>query len=189
MGEDLLWGTGGMEDQVTGDGTAPPLWSLGKYADRSREAACSGEYGWRLQRSPVSREDVVISPVHRQPVSPGARLTLTANVEKASDGGSLEIRWYRDFSGASSRTDSLDLQPHLSRDPCAPVSLSVRVPPGLVAAQPFVRSRPPHDVNLAAELRGDDLRLIQWAPAGVGGPRYDAVRFTRDGSALVRTTS
>jgi poly-gamma-glutamate synthesis protein (capsule biosynthesis protein) len=177
VGRDLLWGSGGMEQLSTsldsGDRTA--LWHLGRFAAASGEAACSGRRGLLLRRSPVSARDVIATPAHRQAVSPGERLTLVADVGKASAGAVLELRWYAGASGSSTDTVAVDVPERLRRSGCEQVRLDVTVPPGAHAVQPFVRLRPPSDVNLSAELWIDDIRLVAWGPAGASGRRWDVV--------------
>ncbi|MGD9960867.1 CapA family protein [Nocardioides sp.] len=160
-GRDLLWGTGAMEDLDTvASTTEPTLWALGKYAESSPLAACSGDQGLRLQRSPVSREDVTATTVHRQSIAPGTRLTLTAEVRQASAGASLEIRWYRGMAGGSSDVVSVPIPEQGPRKDCTKVSFDVVAPPGRNALQVYARLAPPHDVHLAAELLIDDLQLV-----------------------------
>ncbi|MFN8194684.1 MAG: CapA family protein [Nocardioidaceae bacterium] len=185
-GHDLLWGTGSMEDlESDPSDTGSTQWALGKYVTTSMEAACSGVQGLRLRRGPLSTKDVVISPQYREPVVPGTRLTLTADVRLASEGASLEVRWYRTLDPAkrSSGSTSVAIEPHRLHGPCSPVRLDLQVPEGVVAVQPYVRLSPIHDVNLAAELRVDDVQLIAWSDLPASGRQFDTVEFT--GSASV----
>lgn len=195
VGRDLLWGTGSMEDLETDPAaTGSTLWALGRYVTTSMESTCSGVQGLRLRRGPLSEKDVVISPQYREPVTPGTRLTLTANVRLASEGASLEVRWYRtlDPTKRSSGAQSVAITPHRLAGPCAPVSLDLTVPPDMVAVQPFIRLSPRHDVNLAAELRVDDVRLIAWSDDSATstatgfGPLLDTVELPDSGSVPVR---
>ena len=179
-GRDLLWGTGSFEDLDTDpDATGSTLWALGKYVTTSMEAGCQGAQGLQLRRGPLSAKDVVISPRYRQPVTPGTRLTLRANVRLASEGASLEVRWYRslDPTKRSSGAESVAILPQRLAGPCAPVRLDLVVPEGMVAAQPYVRLSPLHDVNLAAELRVDDVKLVAWNEPGAAGRRLDTVEL------------
>ncbi len=191
-GRDLLWGTGSFEDLETDDATSgSTLWALGKYVTTSLEAGCQGAQGLRLRRGPLSAKDVVISPQYRQPVTPGTRLSLTANVRLASEGASLEVRWYRslDPSQRSSGAEAVAIVPHRLSGPCSPVRLDLTVPEGMVAAQPYVRLSPRHDVNLAAELRVDDVALVAWNTPGTVGRRLDTVQLDPTGqpAAVSRT--
>ncbi len=184
-GRDLLWGTGSMEDLDTDpEANGSTMWALGKYVTTSLEAGCHGAQGLRLRRGPLSAKDVVISPQYRQPVHEGELLTLTANVRLASEGASLEVRWYRSFDPTkrSSGAESVTIEPHELRADCAPVRLDLVVPEGMVAAQPYVRLSPRHDINLGAELRVDDVRLIRWAGAASGGRAFDTYETTSDGA-------
>lgn len=160
--QDLLWGTGSMEDLDTATGSGRALlWQLGRYADLTEEAACAGDWGLRLRRSPVSERDVVASPRHRIPVAPGERLSLVADVAMASAGASLEVRWYADTVGASTAVSTLEIAERSGGADCEQVRLDVEVPSGAVAAQPFVRLTPPTDPNLSREVRIDDIRMIR----------------------------
>jgi poly-gamma-glutamate synthesis protein (capsule biosynthesis protein) len=184
-GRDLLWGTGSMEDLDTDrEANGSTMWALGKYVTTSLEAGCHGAQGLRLRRGPLSAKDVVISPQYRQPVHEGEVLSLTANVRLASAGASLEVRWYRSFDPTkrSSGAESVTIEPHELRGDCAPVRLELTVPEGMVAAQPYVRLSPVHDINLAAELRVDDVRLIRWAGEASGGRAFDTYETAADGT-------
>jgi Bacterial capsule synthesis protein PGA_cap len=187
-GRDLLWGTGSMEDLDTDPAaTGSTMWALGRYVTTSLEAGCHGVQGLRLRRGPLSAKDVVISPQYRQAVTAGTHLTLAANVRLASAGASLEVRWYRSLNPdkRSSGSESVAIEPHRLNGPCSPVRLDLVVPEGMVAAQPYVRLSPRHDVNLAAELRVDDVRLIAWSEPGLAGRQLDTVEFPDSGTALV----
>lgn len=184
-GRDLLWGTGSMEDLETDPGaTGTTLWALGKYVTTSFEAKCTGLQGLRLRRGPLSAKDVVISPQLRAPVTTGQRLTLTALVGLASEGASLEVRWYRSFDPTkrSSGLSSVQIEPHRLRSPCVPVKIDLVVPEGMVAAEPYVRLSPRRDVNLAAELRVDDVRLIAWSDGVTDVRLSDTVELPNSGS-------
>ncbi len=186
-GRDLLWGTGSFEDLETdGETSGSTLWALGKYVTTSLEAGCQGAQGLRLRRGPLSAKDVVISPQYRQPVTPGTQLSLTANVRLASEGASLEVRWYRslDPTKRSSGAESVAIVPHRLSGPCSPVRLDLTVPEGMVAAQPYVRLSPRHDVNLAAELRVDDVALVAWNSPGTVGRRLDTVQLDPTGQPV-----
>ncbi len=186
-GRDLLWGTGSFEDLDTDSAaTGSTLWSLGKYVTTSMESGCGGVQGLRLRRGPLSAKDVVISPEFRQPVTAGQHLTLTANVRMASEGASLEVRWYRslDPTKRSSGAEAVAIEAHRLAAPCSPVRLDLVVPEGMVAAQPYVRLTPPHDVNLAGELRVDDVTLIAWNEPGTIGRQLDVVELGASGTPV-----
>jgi hypothetical protein len=175
-GEDLLWSTGSFEDMdtdpLTGGGH---LWALGEHSEVSPAGACSGESGAVLRRSPVSTDDIVLTPQHRQLVTPGTRLSLLADVRDASPGSTLELRWYGDTKGPSSAQVTLDL-PEVDGDPdCEAVRLDAVVPDGAVAVQPYVRLAPPGGVHLGAELAVDDVRLVAWGEPGAAGRRFDVL--------------
>lgn len=190
-GRDLLWGTGSFEDLDTdSDAGGSTLWSLGRYVTTSLEAGCSGAQGLRLRRGPLSAKDVVISPQYRQPVTAGSTITLTAHVRLASEGASLEVRWYRSLDPAkrSSGAESVAIEPHRLSAPCSPVRLDLVVPEGMVAAQPYVRLSPRHEVNLAAELRVDDVALIGWSSPAPANRQLDTLEMGATPVPVTRTT-
>jgi hypothetical protein len=108
-------------------------------------------------------------------------------VRLASRGASLEVRWYRTLDPAkrSSGAQSVAIEPHRLAGPCSPVRLDLVVPEGMVAAQPYIRLSPLHDVNLAAELRVDDVRLIAWSDEGRVGRQLDTLEFSTGTEATV----
>ena len=175
VGEDLLW-TGGFEDEDTDpatDGGAGWSWSPNGGLDRG--AACRGSSGIVLRRGPLSRQDAVLTPQHRQLVSAGMRLTLQAKVKRATRGGTIELRLYQDTMGASSDDVRARIAPHRSGNRCAQVRLDVTVPAGVVAVQPFLRLAPPRSSQTESTLAVDDVRLTAWSPTPAAGPRWDMV--------------
>lgn len=184
VGEDLLW-TGSFEDMDTDPATSGAhLWTFGKNVAHTGRAACSGAAGMELRRSPVSDEDVVLTPAHRQLVVAGTRVSLLAKVRGASPGSSLELALFGDTSGPSGSTLKEPIQPgDHDEDACLQVRLDAVLPPGTVAIQPTVRLVAPEGDLLAAHLAVDDVRLIEWAPPGSAGRRYDTVEGSADGDA------
>jgi poly-gamma-glutamate synthesis protein (capsule biosynthesis protein) len=181
LGEDLLW-TGTFEDMDTDPQTdGAHGWSLGPAAKVASTAACDGDVGVELSRSPVSTEDVVATPVHRQLVSPGTTLSVLAEVRDASAGATLELRWYPATEGASSSVTTLQI-PEGSYDAgsCAQVRIDATVPVGIIAAQPMVRLTPTFDVHLGAHLAVDNVQLVVWGASGENGRRYDVVDVLKD---------
>lgn len=175
LGTDLLYGTGDLEsadtDRATGRGR---LWEFGLNAATTEEATCSGTVGARLLRSPVSTEDVYLTPAHRVPVVAGTSVSVVVSVRSASAGGRVELHWYRSAEGDSSGTVVAPI-PQGDWSGCRQVRLDAVVPTGVVAAAPFVRLAPPNSEQSAAHAYVDDIRLVEWAPAGTGGRRYDTV--------------
>ena len=95
---------------------------------------------------------------------------------RATSGADFELRWYASTTGSSESLVRVPVPATASRDPgCRRVRLDATVPPGVVAAQPFVRLQPPHGGAEGHELWVDDIRLVAWAPTGAGGPRYNVV--------------
>lgn len=172
-GEDLLW-TGSFEDEDTDPGSAAGAsWTFAEPAGRlSAAAACSGRTGVELRRGPLSAEDAVLTPDHRQLTSAGTQLTLLVDVRAARGDGVVELRVYPDTKGQSSQVVSARV-PGRSGDGCRTIRLDMTVPAGGVAVQPFVRLVPPGGVQLSSRLSVDAVRLVAWsADDGAGGPRW-----------------
>jgi hypothetical protein len=181
LGEDLLW-TGSFEDMDTDPETSGAHeWAFGSNVRRIPEAACGAGTGMELRRSPVSEDDVVLSPTHRQLVSSGDTLSLVSGVRGASDGATLELALFPDTKGPSTSTLRVPV-PGGDRGPdeCRQVRLDAVVPEGVVAVQPFVRLAPASGTVRAAHLSVDDVRLVRWGPPDATGRRYDTVLADRD---------
>ncbi|EOM76159.1 hypothetical protein DW322_18480 [Rhodococcus rhodnii] len=185
VGTDLLWGSGRFDDAAPAPGDAAGLWELGDAARTTPTAGCAGD-GLELVRSPLSTEDVYATPAGRVDVARGQHLSLLADVRSASPGSILEIRWYDGASGHSIGSDDIAV-PERDRTSggCAEVRLDAVVPPGAVAAQPFVRLNPPGDAVSGPRLAVDDVRLVSWAPEGSAGRRFDTVETTRSVTVAV----
>ncbi|AKU16547.1 CapA family protein [Luteipulveratus mongoliensis] len=184
-GTDLLNGTGSFEQQGTDPGVPPGgLWTLGNYARLSNESRCDdgeikGDLGLELLRSPLSKDDVVASPLNRQQVRPGQSLSLVADVRHAAKGARLELRWYRGAEGSSLRTTSETIpQVDKSAAGCRRVTINATVPSDARAVQVFLRLEPPKGGQETRRLAVDNVRLAQWAPEGISGRQYDMVRTT-----------
>ena len=109
---------------------------------------------------------------------------MSAKVRYAAPGSRLEVHWYRDFTGRSSSTSRLDI-PTGSWDggACQKLRFDVVVPRKAVAAQVFVVLDPPHGGQTVRRLAIDDLMLVDWAPKGRSGRRYDVVSALSAGPA------
>ncbi|MBM7807973.1 poly-gamma-glutamate synthesis protein (capsule biosynthesis protein) [Geodermatophilus bullaregiensis] len=185
VGEDLLW-TGSFEDMDTDPATAGAHgWSLSPSARVSEAAACSGVVGVELSRSPVSTEDVIATPEHRQLVTPGTQLSLVAEVGDASEGARLELRWYPDTRGGSTSTTAVEIPAGSHDDACRQVRIDATVPDGIVAVQPMVRLLPTLDVQFAAHLAVDDVQLVVWATPGAFGRRYPVLDVQEDTTVVL----
>jgi poly-gamma-glutamate synthesis protein (capsule biosynthesis protein) len=160
-------------------------WALSPTARRSGAAACSGAAGVELSRSPVSTEDVIATPRHRQLVAPGTRLSLVADVRDASEGATLELRWYPDTRGGSSSTTAVAIPAGSYDDGCRQVRIDATVPEGVVAVQPMVRLPPTLDVQFAAHLAVDDVRLVAWAPPESSGRQYPVLDVREDATVVL----
>ncbi len=181
LGEDLLW-TGSFEDMDTAEETdGAHGWALSPTAAMTSSAACDGVVGVELTRSPVSTEDVIVTPEHRQLVTPGTELSLLAEVRDASVGATLELRWYPDTRGGSTSATTLDIPGGASEgDFCRQVRIDATVPAGIVAVQPMVRLPPTFDVHRGARVAVDNVQLIEWAAPGEYGRRFPVVEARED---------
>lgn len=190
-GTDLLFGTGSFEPTVVGasEGTIPG-WSPGKYAAVSGDASChpSGR-GVQLARTPLSLETAVMSPDHRSPVVQGQKLSLVANVRQASEGSRLEVHWYDDMGGPSTiKSSRLELPTGAwSQGSCQRVRFDLTAPRKAVAAQVFIVLDAPEGGQTIRRLAIDDVSLIDWAPQGRSGRRYDVVDGLRNGTVTFRS--
>lgn len=181
LGEDLLW-TGTFEDMDTDPRTdGAHGWSLGPTTRVASSAACAGAVGVELSRSPVSTEDVLATPIHRQLVTPGANLSVIAEVRDASPGATLELRWYSATQGPSNSVTTLQIpEGSYDEDSCVQVRLDATVPEGVIAAQPMLRLPPTLDVHFGAHLAVDNVQLVTWGASGENGRRYDVVDVRED---------
>ena len=185
VGEDLLW-TGHFEDLDTDPETSGAHhWAFGANVRQTARAACGPGTGMELTRSPVSGDDVVLTPTHRQLAEAGTSVSLLADVRHASPGATLELALFGDTKGGSLRTLRTPIPAgDQDVDGCRRVRLDAVVPPGVVAVQPFVRLAPPGGVQRGAELGVDDVMLVAWAPDGASGRRYDLVEAVEAADAL-----
>jgi poly-gamma-glutamate synthesis protein (capsule biosynthesis protein) len=192
MGSDLLFGTGSFERmQIGGSASRASLWSVGKYASVTSDAACGTDdsgAGLLLARSPLSTRTAYASPDHRTPVAGGQKLTLFASVRQASEGSRLQVHWFKGMEGKSSGVSSLEL-PAGSWEPqkCRQVRFDVTVPKGVVAAQVYVMLKPPSGGQRVRKLAVDDLALVDWAPTGRTGRRYDILEVRKRGPVTFQT--
>jgi poly-gamma-glutamate synthesis protein (capsule biosynthesis protein) len=183
-GTDQLFGTGTFEADVVGSPDLAPLWSVAKYGTVTAEASCdpAGGRGLMLARSPLSEETAVAATRHRVPAAQGRALTLTAKVRYASEGSRLEVHWYDDFTGASTSTSRVDIPKGAwDRGACQTVRFDVVVPRKAVAAQVFVVLDPPKGGQIIRRFAVDDIMLVDWAPKGRSGRRYDVVEGLASG--------
>lgn len=191
-GTDLLFGTGSFEPAVVGaPDTVVSGWSPGKYAAVSRDASCQPTgRGVQLARTPLSTETAVMSPDHRSAVVQGQSLSLVANVRQASEGSRLEVHWYEDMAGPSVKSSKLELPSGAwSPEKCQPVRFDLDVPRKAVAAQVFIVLDAPEGGQTIRRLAIDDVSLIDWAPKGRSGRRYDVVEGLRTGTVTFRSDS
>jgi poly-gamma-glutamate synthesis protein (capsule biosynthesis protein) len=192
MGSDLLFGTGSFERmQIGGDQSRASLWAVGKYASVTSDAACGTDdsgAGLLLARSPLSTRTAYASPDHRSPVSGGQKLTLLAGVRQASEGSRLQVHWFKGMEGKSSGVSSLEL-PAGSWQPqkCRQIRFDVTVPKGVVAAQVYVMLEAPSGGQRVRKLAVDDVALVDWAPTGRSGRRYDILEVKKTGPVTFQT--
>ena len=185
LGDDLLW-TGHFEDLDTDPATSGAhQWAFGDNVRRTARAACGTGTGMELTRSPVSGDDVVLTPTHRQLATAGTRLSLLADVRSASPGATLELALFGDTRGGSLTTLRTAIPSgERDADSCERVRLDAVLPPGVVAVQPFVRLVPPGGVQRGAQLAVDDVLLVAWAADGASGRRYDVVEAAQGATEL-----
>ncbi|GAB2991935.1 hypothetical protein GCM10027076_32410 [Nocardioides montaniterrae] len=185
-GTDLLWGTGSMEDLDTDpDSGTGLLWALGMFAEVKDDSACHGTWGLRLQRSPVSRKDVVSAPLHRIAVVPGSQLSFVADIKHASAGAVLELHWYGSSAGSSLDALRYPIPQKSIHSGCTTFRVDVKVPKKILYVQPWLRVHPPHDIIYSRELMIDDLKLVQWEKPGVAMNRDDVVDFGHGGTVAL----
>jgi poly-gamma-glutamate synthesis protein (capsule biosynthesis protein) len=191
MGTDLLYGTGTFEPmEISRRAANVPLWSLGKYGSVASDAACgpmsadgSSGSGLLLARSPLSTRTAFASPDHRTAVSPRQKLSVLASLRRASEGSQLRVHWFKAASGGSASVSSIELPVgSWDRDSCRRIRFDVTVPPGAVAAQVFVRLKPPAGGQRVRRLAVDNVSLVDWAPSGRAGRRYGVFEVLKDGS-------
>jgi poly-gamma-glutamate synthesis protein (capsule biosynthesis protein) len=188
VGTDQLFGSGNFEPEAVGTSDAGPLWTLGKYGRVTTDASCSpsGGQGLLLARTPLSQETAVATTRHRVPAAQGQKMTLTAKVRQASAGSRLEVHWYTDLAGPSTSSSRVDVPAgSWDRGSCLSVLLKVVAPSKAVAAQVFVVLDPPNGGQTVRRLAVDDLMLVDWAPKGKSGRRYDVVGGLTTGSVAV----
>lgn len=178
-GTDLLFGTGSFEQSLIGSTDVAPLWSLAKYGAVTTSASCDASptgVGLLIARSPLSTVPAVASPEHRASVTPGQGLSVLARLRQASPGSRIEIHWYADESGPSTSVSSTELPTgRWPKDSCRSVRFDVTAPKTAVAAQVFVVLKPPDGGQTIRRLAIDDVTLVDWAPKGRSGRRYDMV--------------
>lgn len=208
-GNDLLWGRGSFEDMDTHPAietrSSAPSWELGRAARTVPSASCASQddeettgsaipdtettdHGVELVRSPLSTKDVYAAPDDRVGVTAGQQVSLIADVRSASPGSELELRWYNSMTGKSTGSTEVAIpEGKSSSDECRQVRVDAVVPPGAVAARPFLRLSPPDDTLTGPRLAVDDVRLIAWAPEGEAGRRFDTVEAAEPITLSART--
>jgi poly-gamma-glutamate synthesis protein (capsule biosynthesis protein) len=171
-------GTGTFEPDVVGSSAPAPLWSLGKFGRITTEASCAqeGGVGLTLARTPLSEEPALATTRHRVAAAQGQSLTVSAKVRYAAAGSRIEVHWYRDFAGPSFSRSRFEIPAgSWDRGACKALTFPVDVPRKAVAAQVFVVLDPPHGGQTVRRLAVDDLMLVDWAPKGRSGRRYDVI--------------
>jgi poly-gamma-glutamate capsule biosynthesis protein CapA/YwtB (metallophosphatase superfamily) len=175
-GRDLLW-TGGFEDEeIDGRMRGPPLWQTGgRGRDVLQDAAATGGAGIQLERTGANVEDVVLGPDHRIPVDAGSSLSFLAMVKGLSSdvAAHVQLSWYNDLKGGSSQQTRVDIP---AADGWNPVRIDATVPRNAVAVLPLIRLGPPAAGQALLDV--DDVRLIEWRPAGDATLATDYLRIT-----------
>jgi poly-gamma-glutamate capsule biosynthesis protein CapA/YwtB (metallophosphatase superfamily) len=175
LGRDLLWIGGFENSQVDTSSNSIPLWEQTKESVQvGKDFAYEGNSGIRLTRSGSNLNDVVTSHLHRLLVDKDSKLSITGMI-RASPGATalMQIGWYSDNRGPSflQTTEPIEAK---SYDQWQPFRLDVQAPADAVAVQVFLRLTPPTQGVVTADF--DNLRVIEWAPAGSSyNPFYDQV--------------
>lgn len=178
QGRDLLV-FGGFEDEaVDPDRHTGSFWDLtGEDRQSGPLSAYSGEAGAEISREQRREFDVLLAPIHRVLVDPGAELSVVGMVR--TDGNSrvdVQLSWYPDTRDGSSSQTVVTVVSQPDSD-WQPFRIDVTVPDGIVAVGLYVRLAPP--VSGVARAHLDDLRIVEWAPAGTEpSPLYDHLRVT-----------
>jgi poly-gamma-glutamate capsule biosynthesis protein CapA/YwtB (metallophosphatase superfamily) len=181
LGRDLLWIGGFESSEVGGASDGAPLWEPTKDSVQvGKDFAYEGNSGIRLTRSGSNLKDVVTSHLHRLLVNKDSKLSITG-LMRASPGAIalLQIGWYSDNRGPSilQTTEPIETKVY---DRWQPFRFDVQAPADAVAVQVFLRLTPPAQGITTVDF--DNLRVIEWAPAGSqSDPFYDHALLTGSG--------
>jgi poly-gamma-glutamate synthesis protein (capsule biosynthesis protein) len=181
VGRDEVW-TGDFEDGTADQASTPgELWNLVTPSPDRRvtpDAAASGAFGVRLERTGSNRQDVVLSPLHRLLVQPGDPITVLLTVRATGvANASLQLSWYNDTKGPSQAQSVVSLPATSSWQT---MRLDMTVPDHSVAVAPTIRLAPP--LGNRGSIDVDDVRTIVWHRP-TAAPACQYVRFT-DSSAI-----
>jgi hypothetical protein len=113
-------------------------------------------------------------------VNKDSKLSITGMI-RASQGAVafMQISWYSDSRGPSflQTNEPIEIKAH---NHWQPFRFDVQAPPEAVAVQVFLRLTPPAQGVVTADF--DNLRVIEWAPAGSAyNPFYDHALLTGPG--------
>jgi poly-gamma-glutamate capsule biosynthesis protein CapA/YwtB (metallophosphatase superfamily) len=173
LGRELLWVGGFENDQVDGESRGAPLWEQTKDSIQfGKEYAYEGNSGIRLTRSGSNLSDVVTSHLHRLLISAGSKLSITGMM-RATKGTVpvIQISWYTDNRGPSFLQTTEPIEAKES-NVWQPFRFDVQAPENAMSVQVFLRLAPPSQGVIGADF--DNLRVIEWAPAGtIYNPFYD----------------
>jgi poly-gamma-glutamate capsule biosynthesis protein CapA/YwtB (metallophosphatase superfamily) len=181
LGRDLLWIGGFESSEVGGSSDGAPLWEPTKESVQvGKDFAYEGNSGIRLTRSGSNLNDVVTSHLHRLLVNKDSKLSITGMM-RASPGAMalMQIGWYSDNRGPSflQATEPIETKAY---NRWQPFRFDVQAPADAVAVQVFLRLTPPAQGITTADF--DNLRVIEWAPAGsTYNPFYDHALLTGSG--------
>jgi poly-gamma-glutamate capsule biosynthesis protein CapA/YwtB (metallophosphatase superfamily) len=181
FGRDLLWIGGFESSEVDNRSDGAPLWEQSKDSVQvGKDFAYEGNSGMRLTRSGSNLNDVVTSHLHRLLVDKDSKLSITGMI-RTSPGAItlLQIGWYSDNRGPSvlQTTEPIETKVY---DRWQPFRFDVQAPADAVAVQLFLRLTPPAQGIVTADF--DNLRVIEWAPAGSAyNPFYDHALLTGPG--------
>lgn len=176
-GRELLW-TGDFEDRDVDpqiDGGA--LWDVSTGVVRDRDvaaaAAAGGKQGVRLVRAGGHTRDLLLSHLHRVPVTPGHDMTALLRWRWAAGSApaTVELAWYEGTRGPSGTTSSVDLPRDV--DGWQDLRLDVVVPEGAAGVGLRVRLQPPGLQRAVLDV--DDIRLVDHDEQGCDTLRSDGL--------------
>lgn len=188
LGHDLL-GVGGFEDElVAALPRAGALWNLsGTDKQVIPEAAHRGRLGVRLHRSGFNRQSVLLTPLHRLPVTPGQRLTFLSWIRgSAGAKARLQLSWYAARRGASQARLEHRIS-SLAADRWQPIHWDVKVPDHTVALGVFLALDPGGAGRHHMDV--DDVALIHWQPSDQPRQSQDWLRLRGRGKLCLQRSA
>ncbi|WP_115865168.1 CapA family protein [Halorussus litoreus] len=184
LGRDLL-PTGTFDDpDVDDERHEGPLWRFSRGADSNGpEFGYDGSGGVRLSRTADNSQRSILTTTERVPVT--GPTTLLGRYRHETDARlELLVRWYESTSSSALESVSTDLDRTAGWER---IEWSSSIPENATHVRFYFRLYPPDDGEERAATV-DDLRLVEWSEADVGGGKdYDHLRV--HGSATVQFSS